>query len=396
MFVCVGTKFIDAIDSADLRFVFLISLFLYLFLNKKMMVYVSDWQIAFILLYLIWCISTSMWSEVPILSITKSTLFAFNIIIMVSAGSLWVVKYGYLRNISWLYLVLIVSLISEFFGGGFHQDPNHLTLYSGYSANANAFGFLLAISTCCILWQIYQYKDNQQLFWIWTTLLIANMYFLFLSYSRSSIAICACILFSFFISFPLSKKMLITLSSFFCIALVLVMMPVSYIESLFAKHVIKLNTTVQFSSQAILNSRMNVWQQSYKRAIQGGIMGDGFDITIEKGDDKIQYDNAFSRRGEKGNSQLAIMEETGIVGLVLYAILLISFFSYVIPYYLRLTGSNKVAMGIVLGAIIGLLMESIVEAWWDSAAGPELICFWAFVGVVHGMIYLEKQKRIFK
>ena len=351
---------------------------------------------AILLVYLFWCISTSMWSEVPVLSITKSTFFAFNIITMISAGSLWVTKYGYARNLGWLYLVLIVSLISEFFGGGFHQDAGQVALYSGYSANANAFGFLLAISTCCILWKIYQHKDNKQLFWIWTTLFISGIYFLFLSYSRSSIVIFVCILCAFFISLPLSKKMLITFSFFFGIVLILVMMPVSYFENFLIMHVMKWNTSSALSSENVLITRMPLWEKTYQRAIKGGVMGGGFSVTICQNKHNITGISSLQHGAEKGNAQLAIMEETGIIGLVLYVIFLISFFSYIIPHYLRLTGSNKVAMGIALGAIIGLLMESIVEAWWDSVAGPELICFWTLVGVVHGMIYLEKQKRISK
>ena len=184
-----------------------------------------------------------------------------------------------------------------------------------------------------------------------------------------------------------------TLLSFFFIMLVLIMTPMSYLENMIADHVVKSSTFMKDSnSGGVLQSRDQVWKQSIKQAEKGGIMGGGFSATIGDNDFSGTYLSNGSYGREKGNSQLAIMEETGIIGLILYAIILIYFFTHAIPYYLRLRGFDRVAMGSVLGAIVGLLMESIVEGWWDSAAGPELVCFWTFVGVAYGMIYLEKRK----
>jgi hypothetical protein len=139
-----------------------------------------------------------------------------------------------------------------------------------------------------------------------------------------------------------------------------------------------------------LHSREDVWRLSFDNAIKGGVFGAGFAVTIGDTDFKLASQKRYGR--EKGNSQLAILEETGAIGLLLSSMVIILFYIHSFFYYVRLRGDDKVIMGLVLGSISGLLMESIVEAWWDSL-GPEVICFWMLVGVVFGMIHLSKQGR---
>jgi hypothetical protein len=118
-------------------------------------------------------------------------------------------------------------------------------------------------------------------------------------------------------------------------------------------------------------------------------MGAGFSVTI--GDTNYKIKQASYGR-EKGNSQLAILEETGVIGLLLSSVVIFLFFLHVFFYYLRFSSDEKVMLGLVLGSICGLLAESFVEAWWDSL-GPEVICFWTLVGIVFGIIYSWKKRR---
>lgn len=344
--------------------------------------------------YFTWCVLTTLWSEVPVLSFAKSSMFVINSIAMISAGSLWVIRFGYNRAIDWLFLILITTLISGLFGG----SGADASWYTGLTGNPNAFGFLAAITSPLTLLKLYQNKKNTWLFLMWIGIVLTDIHFIVSSYSRSAIAIFLCVLGFFVLSLPLSKKILVTLLSFFCIVFILVMLPVSYLESIVGTRLFKSGTILtdyslnNHSLNKITQSRNHIWELSIKNAERGGILGAGFAINIGE---KYIFNKGLSSAHygtEKGNSQLAIIEETGIIGLFLYAIILISFFSYAIPYYLQLKGHDRVVMGIVLGSIVGLLAESIVEGWWDSAAGPEVICFWSFVGVIQGMIYLQKRR----
>ncbi|EKD69896.1 MAG: hypothetical protein ACD_46C00708G0010 [uncultured bacterium] len=388
-FVCMGIRFVYVLGATNLRWLCALIVFCYLALTKKLLKYVNlNWKML-LLIYLVWCMSTTLWSEVPLLSFSKSTLFSFNVIVMISAGALWVIKFGYARSLNWLFWVLVFAFISGFLG-----TATTSIFYKGLTWNPNEFGFLMAITSSYLFLKLYQNKKNKMMLAMWIFVLLIDIHFLVASYSRSSFVIFLFILGFFILSLPLSKKILVSISSFFLIVIVLVMTPVSYLESTISKHILKNpdNLIIDPNAPILLQSRSFVWQESYRQAMKGGIMGGGFSVTIGDANFSNKQIEGIGYGREKGNSQFAIMEETGLIGLVLYLSVLILFFTLVFPWYFRLKGADKVAMGLVLGSIFGLLAESIVEAWWDSAAGPELICFWTLVGVVYGMIYLQKRK----
>jgi hypothetical protein len=388
-----GTVFINISHLPDIRFVLLFVIFSYFFLNRKIFAYIENqYFIFFLISYLLFCVTSSLWSEIPFLSFSKSVAFLFAVITLVTAGCAWVVKFGYRRSLDWVFPVLIITLISGLFGGKADCAVSGIITYGGLSGNANNFGFLAAMVFPLILWRCYCAKENKRALFFLVVILIMDIKFLFSSYSRSSIAILLCVILFFVISLSLSKKIVITFGSIFSIIFLLVMMPVSLLENMAMKHVIKWgDVTVKGPvADQVLSSREEVWQQSFNNAIKGGIMGAGFFATI--GDTNYKVGQAWYGR-EKGNSQLAILEETGVIGLLLSSIVIALFFYHAFFYYPRFNGDEKVMLGLVLGSMCGLLVESFVEAWWDSL-GPEVVCFWMLVGVVFGLVYMKKQGRL--
>ena len=391
-FVSMGTSFINTMNGVDLRWACLFCLFLYLFFKRKFLIYLNWWHIFLLLTYLIWCISTTLWSEVPLLSFIKSTVFAIDIIIFISAGGFWVIKMNPRDYFNWLSLILLVGLVSGLLGSSVDQTES-LNLYQGMTSNANTFGYFFAIAAPFIFWNLCKIKKTKLIVIFWVIILILDIHFLMATYARSCIVIFVCVLSFFIMSFPVSKKILIASGIFFFIAIITVMIPGNYLEAEIAQHINKGELgSNQLSLNRILSSRDKIWQKSYQHALKGGVFGGGFAVTI--GDTHF-FTSEISGAGygrEKGNSQFAIMEETGIIGLLFYFALLICFFSYTLPYYFRFKGEKKIIMGLILGSMTGLLLESISEAWWDSAAGPEVICFWTFAGMAYGMVYLEKRR----
>lgn len=392
-FVCISTQFVDKMAGSELRWVFVLLLFLYLLLNRKILVYVNHSYVVLLLFYFAWCISTTLWSEMPLLSFSKSTLFSFNIIIMLSAGSLWVIKYGHERSFDYLFLFLVVVILSEIYGGTGSKSITVISLYQGLSGNPDAFGSMIAMTSPLILMKLHQNWKKKFKLIFWIIVFIIDVHFLLLSFSRTALAIFLSTICFFMLSLPLSKKMLVSLSSFFIIVILVLMTPISYLEKIVALHIFKYNgATINQAPDNLLQSRETVWAKSYKEAKKGGIMGGGFFVNIRTRNFYYKNFTGSSKR-EKGNAQLAIVEETGLIGLCFYVVILVSFFWRAIPCYIRSTGSNKVAIGLVLGAIIGLLIQSIAEDSWDSAAGQEFIYFWTLAGLMHGMIYLEKRSK---
>lgn len=379
-----STEFINITHIPNFRWVFLFVLCLFFPLNKNFLYYIPSLLIAILTIYLGWCILTSIWSEASFLSFFKSVMFMLMIFTMLSSGSFWILKFGYERCLTWLFPIVIMILISGTLGGKATDQVGNVFLYGGLSGNANSFGFLAAIATSFLILKCYQANKKTWPFFMWLFFLIMDVHYLMISYARSSIAIFLCILYFFLLSLPIGKKVFITIFLFFIVAMAVLLMPLSFLEQSISNHIVKGG-----SNNNMLSSRTTVWQKSYQNAVKGGVIGVGFAATV--GDKNESYTVNSSGYGrEKGNSQLAIVEETGLMGLVLQCMVLIVFFIYALPFYHRLKGSKKVTMGLLLGLIFGLLAESLSEAWWDSL-GPEVIIFWTVVGAVFGMIYLEKK-----
>lgn len=390
-----GTTFVNSLQPALLEWPIFFILFGYLFLNKKLLIYINKDWLVFLALYLVWCLSTNFWSEVPLLSVIKSTLFVLVIITMISAGSLWVIRFGYERVIDFLFLIMLVAVISNIAGlnSGSYLHSG-IEIYGGLSGNPNNFGFLAATTCSIILWHLYQAWGNRWYSLLWGLLLLIDINGLLMSYSRSAMAIFLCIIYFFLISLSSHKKIMIIFSVLFAALISVALNPMVMVsmEKSIMTHVQKGVVASSLDTQQMLFTRNKVWEKSYQQAMKGGFLGGGFYVTIGENDFSLSHPNAYGR--EKGNSQLAIVEETGIIGLSLYLLIIVSFYWYVLKYYRNLKPvRKKVAMGLVLGVISGLLAESLVEAWWDSL-GPEVVCFWAVIGVAFGIIYLERRERL--
>ena len=141
----------------------------------------------------------------------------------------------------------------------------------------------------------------------------------------------------------------------------------------------------------VLESRRDVWDATYLAALQGGWLGSGYGVTIGGAEFSLSGGLSLVNYGrEKGNSQLAVIEETGVVGFIFYLLLLVIFFQQAFHCYAVSQGDKKVMMGLILGTMLGLTLQSIVEAWWGAPASPEAIYFWSLFGIVVGIMRTTK------
>ena len=126
--------------------------------------------------------------------------------------------------------------------------------------------------------------------------------------------------------------------------------------------------------------------------------GDGVEAAmgsplVKKRPSKAGF-TAYGYGREKGNSQLAVMEELGLIGLGLYVALLATLLSYLAHTFQRIRmRDEKVAFGIVTGAIIGMIVSSVFEAWWVAPGSPEAPFFWGLIGIALGLgrVALQRQ-----
>src|SRR3990167_5891750 len=126
-FMGTSITFLSFIMNAKTRWLMLIVMMLYMLIQRSLIRYI-DWKLLLVLsLYCAWCLFTSYWSIVPILSIIKSVLLFCIISVMVSAGVEWVKRHsmddmlGYLRVAACFFLL---SLLCGWGGGGVGRGKN--------------------------------------------------------------------------------------------------------------------------------------------------------------------------------------------------------------------------------------------------------------------------------
>jgi O-antigen ligase len=254
-----------------------------------------------------------------------------------------------------------------------------MALYQGaLTSNPNLLGCLAAMSIPLLLWKAYRHRTKLKMIWI--ALLVLDSAVLMRTHSRASILCAGMIVIGFCLSLKL-RKMGFVLVSMATVLLVAASTDSAILDSMYNNYVLKGGT----QKNGVMFSRQQVWLRSYENAEQGGWFGVGYGATV--GDTEFEGGlSALSYGREKGNSQLAIVEETGLFGLGLYGILLITLFTPLISAHLReRSRDRKVILGLITGAVAGLVLESAFEAWWVAPGCVESAYFWSLAGVGLGI-----------
>jgi len=90
---------------------------------------------------------------------------------------------------------------------------------------------------------------------------------------------------------------------------------------------------------------------------------------------------------EKGSTWLALAEETGIIGVILFGCLIIGLLNSLIRALVECPNHDcRVLLGIVSGVVVGMVFLSFFEGWWVAPGSPESGCFWVLCGIGTGLI----------
>lgn len=378
-----GTSFID-IFGGNIRYIFLAIVFLYLLMTRWLLKGLGLKFTIVLLIYLAWCVSTSIWSGVPFLSLVKSLVFSVTVITMISVGYRWALKNPQRDCFDYLILFVVAALLAGALGRlgvGSSSIVSGVEIYQGLTGNANLLGSIQNMSIPFLLWALHCSWNSKSQKIKWGLLLLLAIVFLLLSYSRSSILATTVTFLVYVESLEMQKKWLIIMGGIFLSIILTLFLSVTVMSAL--------STYIYKSTldQDILRTRQPVWEVSYEQARKGGLYGGGFGATI--GDAEYQLGSEGFKKGygrEKGNSQLAIIEETGVVGFVLYVLLISIIFIKIVPMYFRLRGNQKILLGISVGALLGMLTQSCIEAWWSAPGAPETVFFWLMVGATFGVV----------
>lgn len=376
--------YLSDILSTTARWGFVILLSMQLFYYKKK-IKVPPVLLILLCLYSAWCIVTSFWSSQFNLSILKGISAATVLFTCLFAGSAWVMRTGGDQSISYLGAFSILTLIVAVLGFFFNPDAfSSSDMFQGYTYNSNVFGALAAISSAYCLWKAYKNRDKIKMEMIWILMYFILIYFIIISQSRAALLMVICITY-FFIKTVFEKKILSAIYGVvFLFTLLVVIMP-GLSETVINRVVYKDTPTVFYTREA-------KWGESLTKAQEGGWVGGGFGVSIDSEDWSGGF-TASSYGREKANSQLAVIEEIGIIGLSLYVCIIVYILKEIYSSYrVEKLKSLKVSIALILGIIISLIVQSIFEGWWVALGSIDAVLFWTTTGVGIGLSSISKRR----
>lgn len=330
------------------------------------------------LAFTLWAMATYFWSEVPELSLMKSIALMLVVFGGLGAGVLWVRHHPLEAALDCLAPMSFMVLGAGVLGRDMIQNPDDfkgLTMLQGLTGNPNMFGILAAMAFPFMVWK-FSWRRSRY----WLGLLLLLLTFTLLSNSRAAIATVLFGGLGLFGAQGARKILPWILFGGFALGVFAVAMP-DALHDLETRFVYKADR-----EGGVLLTRQEVWEISYEQALKGGLIGGGYGVTIGSLE---AFGGGLTSDGygrEKANSQMGILEETGVVGLCLYLASTLSLFALVWRARGRCREPRfRSLLGLMFGMISGLTFQSVFEAWYNAPGSPECMYYWVMAGIAVGL-----------
>ena len=208
-------------------------------------------------------------------------------------------------------------------------------------------------------------------------LLTSNFLLLLLTYSRAAILALALGIITYLLITKSKKILAILFSS--TVVLFVLYFTVSPLQS-------SIDSILNKDGGNIFNRRTILWEPSLEAAKLGGIFGLGYGVSAPNIKTPLKtgshYEDGRYIR-EKGNSVLAMVEETGLIGLLLFLLPLFwvtrKFIIYNLQFTIKEKLKNNYTLYIVHCTLFALLIHSQFEAWWVGVGSVVLPLFLIFL-----------------
>jgi O-antigen ligase len=352
----------------------------------------SPLVLVLIALYAAWCIASTIWSLVPDLTIAKATAAAVVLPAFLLGGVDWGARGrdGTFLRFLWPFAALAVVAAVLRRDVQIADEAAGVVLYEGAAGNPNLLGVLMAASTPVALWYLYRDWSFVRRRTLWLGLLSLYLVYLYLSNSRASYLMFGCVAGGFYVSLR-PKAALPLLGGAVFLAIAVAVVAPEFAESLVDRNVYKYS---EFEGESgIFANREREWAESYDAAVDGGWIGLGYGVSTGDSEFFGGY-TAVGYGREKGNSQLAVIEETGVVGLVLLlAVMLAIFLELWSAFRICRDRNLRMQLGLLLGSFLGANAHGVFEAWWVSPGSVEFAYLWAVAGVGLGLAHSVRKRR---
>jgi O-antigen ligase len=365
---------------------------------------------ALIFAFPVYCLLTSIWSLYSIITIQRAIyllLLYSGILSSVLLYKILLPKKGIGFFIPANIIILILSAISLVFnipadswaGGnglgfmGFAGHQNTLaaallfTLPGIFALRAERPAHRVKGKASSILlrrWWISSYFSRLSFFIL---LLTTNLLLLALTYSRAALLALAVGIITYLLIIK-SKKILLSIFSISVLLLVI------YFTIPFMQH--SIDKVLNKDGGRILDRRMLLWKPSIDAAKLGGIFGLGYGVSAPGIKTPIltgshNEDGRYIR--EKGNSLFAMIEETGLIGLLLFllpifwilrriSMLSLAYRQAGVQCSIKEKVKNNYTLYIVNCTLLALLVHSQFEAWWVGVGSITLPLYLIFLFMI--------------
>lgn len=216
-------------------------------------------------------------------------------------------------------------------------------------------------------------------------LIILNFYFIYISYSRA-------VMLALFIGGMVMFILLTSLKTNIIFALIFVIVG----TSLFYFMGNELQSYFKKGGSDYSGRRQILWEPSFKAAVNGGFIGLGYGVTDPTIESNYKKENRLGElKREKGNSILALIEETGIVGLILFLLpLFTSFRNYLFKKSSVFNISTTPKAGklyLLFSFLLMLFVHSQFEAWMVGVSSFYLV---VFLTMISGIIVNSNERTV--
>lgn len=350
--------------------------------------------ISLLIAFAVWAAITSVWSAYPEVSLTRTAYFVLISVSPLLLGYLWRQYnindlFGFLlpANI----LVAAVSLYSlitssppEAWTGG------HALGFMGYAGHQNTLASALVFTIPAVLypllrefagkvWNVYKgsagFKKmpaSKIIFLL--TLLALNLFLIVISVSRGAV-----------LTLILMILVYVMLGFNFKTSAGIILLFTSVLVVLF--YTSRPVNEFTFKTENTIGDRRKInIKETIEAAKNGGLTGIGYGISRTPPDSltlgRIRGDDKRFDR-EKMISSLALVEETGIIGLLLFILPVIYVLNLLAKRYyaaLKEKGINKFILrsdtSIVISVLIALIFHAQIEGWWVGVGSIHLPLFY--------------------
>lgn len=318
-----------------------ILLLLLLYLNKDQLIKNSYILLLFIP-FIIWTLFSAIWS----IEIYKTLIYVILYVILILSAH--VISNIFINNIRIFLLLLLYLNITVLAMSGFSLisnvpsdawTANHGLGFTGFFTHQNTLAAILLFSSLGVVTIKYKLK---------AIIIILNIILITITYSRSVVL---SVILGLLILLFSNKKILLRykyhLAALFLIATIYTIYNFNYIEN-----ILKKNQSSYFSTRTIL------WVPSFEASKNNLLLGVGLgnsDQAIIT--NYVDYDLFCNIKREKGSSTFAVIEETGMIGLIFFLI------PYIYLIYKKKENTNNSLNRVFLLYILLLFFHSQFEAW---------------------------------